>query len=163
MSTVEDVYATQVSWRIWAPRPAVYRALLDPTMIVRWRAATGTHAQVHTFEAREGGTFRISLTRHQPAQAAAIAVPTGTYHGRFLRLVPDSQVIERLAFQTDDPPAAVTMTTTTTLSDAAAGATTVLVAHHGIPDAIPATETETATRMTLAKLAELVEKDQPLQ
>nr|WP_235498526.1 SRPBCC domain-containing protein [Frankia sp. R43] len=149
-------------WRIWAPPPAVYRALLDPTMIVCWRGPTGTRAQVHTFEPREGGTLRISLTRHQPAQAAAIAVPTGTYHGRFLRLVPDSQVIEQLAFQTDDPPAAVMMTTTT-LSDAAAGATTVLVAHHGIPDAIPATETETATRMTLAKLAELVEKDQPLQ
>jgi len=160
MPTVEDVYATQVSWRIWAPRPAVYRALLDPATIAHWRAPTGTRAQVHTFEAREGGTFRISLTRDQPTPAAIIT-PTGIYHGRFLRLVPDTQVIEQLAFQTDDPPAAVTMTTTTTLSDAEAGATTVLVAHNGIPDAMPTAETETATRMALAKLAELVEKDQP--
>jgi uncharacterized protein YndB with AHSA1/START domain len=151
------VYATQVSWRIWAPRPAVYRALLDPDAIARWRAPAGMRTQVHTFEGRAGGTFRISLIRDQPT---AIAARTGTYHGRFLRLVPDTQVVEQLAFETDDPPAAITMTTTT-LSDATAGATTVLVTHDGIPDAIPAAEAEIATRMTLAKLAELVEKDQP--
>lgn len=149
-----------MSWRIWAPRPAVYRALLDPDAIARWRAPVGMRAQVHTFEGREGGTFRISLIRDQPTQATPIAARTGTYHGRILRLVPDTQVVEQLAFETDGPAAAVTVTTTT-LSDAAAGATTVLVAHDGIPDAIPAAEAEIATRMALAKLAELVEKDQP--
>ncbi len=148
-----------MSWRIWAPRPAVYRALLDPDAIARWRAPVGMRAQVHTFEGREGGTFRISLIRDQPTQATTIAARTGTYHGRVLRLVPDTQVVEQLVFETDGPAAAVTVTIT--LSDAAAGATTVLVAHDGIPDAIPAAEAEIATRMTLAQLAELVEKDQP--
>ncbi|MEX5635562.1 hypothetical protein [Parafrankia sp. FMc2] len=50
---------------------------------------------------------------------------------------------------------------TTTLSDTAASVTTVLVAHHGIPDVIPAAEAEITTRMTLTKLVELGEKDQP--
>ncbi|ONH25284.1 SRPBCC domain-containing protein [Pseudofrankia asymbiotica] len=155
------MYATQVSWRIWAPRPAVYRALLDPATIARWRAPTGTRAQIHTFEAREGGTFRISLVCDQPTPAATVAVRTGVYHGRFLRLVPDTQVVEQLAFETDDPPATITMTTTTTLSDAGTGATAVLVVHDGVPDVIPAADSETATRMALAKFAEIVEKDQP--
>ncbi|OHV30236.1 hypothetical protein CC117_27650 [Parafrankia colletiae] len=128
------MYATQVSWRIRAPRPVVYRTLLNPDPIAGRRAPAGMRGQVHTFDARGGGAF----------------------HGRFLRLAPDTQVVEQIAFEADDPLAAIAMMTT--LSDAAAGVTTVLVAHHGIPDVIPAAEAGIATRMALAKL---VEKDQP--
>ncbi|GAA2257370.1 hypothetical protein GCM10010104_63190 [Streptomyces indiaensis] len=35
----------------------------------------------------------------------------------------------------------------------------VLMAHEGIPDAVPAADQETGTRMTLANLARLVETD----
>ncbi len=49
--------------------------------------------------------------------------------------------------------------TTTTLSDAEAG-TTVLGLPDGVPAVMPTAESETVTRMALAKLAELVVKDQ---
>ena len=51
------------------------------------------------------------------------------------------------------------MTMTTTLTDADGG-TDVLVLHEGIPDAVPATDNETGTRMALENLAQLVETDE---
>jgi uncharacterized protein YndB with AHSA1/START domain len=51
------------------------------------------------------------------------------------------------------------MTLTTTLTDAQGGGTHVLMVHEGIPDAVPAADNETGTRMALANLARLVEAD----
>jgi len=150
------VYSTQVSWHVRAPRQAVYRALLDVDAIAAWRVPDGMSSHVHEFDPREGGSFRISLTYDTPGQAGKSAAHTDTYHGRFLRLVPDEQVIEEFEFETDDPDLRSTMTMTTTLTDAGDG-TDVLVRHEGVPDRVPAADNETGTRMALAKLARLVE------
>jgi len=150
------VYSTQVSWHVRAPRQAVYRALLDVDAIATWRVPDGMSSHVHEFDPREGGSFRISLTYDTPGQAGKSAAHTDTYHGRFLRLVPDEQVIEEFEFETDDPDLRSTMTMTTTLTDAGDG-TDVLVRHEGVPDRVPAADNETGTRMALAKLARLVE------
>ncbi|WP_433281865.1 SRPBCC domain-containing protein [Pseudonocardia xinjiangensis] len=56
------MYSTQVSRHVRAPRSEVYRALLDADAIARWRVPTGMSSQVHDFDAREGGSFRVSLT-----------------------------------------------------------------------------------------------------
>jgi uncharacterized protein YndB with AHSA1/START domain len=40
----------------------IYRALLDPSMVSKWRVPSGMTSIVHEFDAREGGSFRISLT-----------------------------------------------------------------------------------------------------
>lgn len=150
------MYSTQVSWHVRAPRQAVYRALLDVDAIATWRVPDGMSSHVHEFDPREGGSFRISLTYDTPGQAGKSAAHTDTYHGRFLRLVPDEQVIEEFEFETDDPDLRSTMTMTTTLTDAGDG-TDVLVRHEGVPDRVPAADNETGTRMALAKLARLVE------
>jgi uncharacterized protein YndB with AHSA1/START domain len=150
------VYSTQVSRHINAPRPAVYRALVDAGAIPKWRVPTGMSARVHEFDAREGGSFRISLSYHAPTGTGKSAEHTDTYHGHFVRLVPDEQVVEVFEFETADPGLRGEMTMTTTLTDAAGG-TDVLVVHEGIPDKVPAADNETGTRMALANLAGLVE------
>jgi uncharacterized protein YndB with AHSA1/START domain len=150
------VYSTQVSWHVRAPRAAVYRALLDAEAITQWRVPDGMSSHVHEFDAREGGSFRVSLTYDVPGRAGKSAAQTDTYHGRFLTLVPDEQVIEEFEFETGDPALRSTMTMTTTLTDAGDG-TDVLVVHEGIPDSVPAADNETGTRMALANLAKLVE------
>jgi uncharacterized protein YndB with AHSA1/START domain len=152
------VYSTQVSWHVRAPRQAVYRALLDAEAIARWRVPDGMSSHVHEFDPREGGSFRVSLSYDTPGHAGKSAPHTDTYHGRFLRLVPDEQVIEEFEFETDDPDLRTTMTMTTTLTDASGG-TDVLVLHEGVPDSVPAADNETGTRMALASLARLVEGD----
>lgn len=150
------MYSMQVSRHVKASRSTVYRALLDPDAIAAWRVPDGMSSQVHEFDPREGGYFRVSLTYDAPDRAGKTAAHTDTYHGHFLSLVPDERVVEQLQFEGADPGLAATMTMTTTLSDAPGG-TEVVVRHDGIPDAIPAEDNETGTRMALDKLARLVE------
>jgi uncharacterized protein YndB with AHSA1/START domain len=151
------VYSTEISQHVNAPRAAVYRALLDPDAIAHWRVPAGMRSQVHEFEAREGGRFRVSLTYDSPDSTGKTAGHTDTYHGRFLRLVPDERVVEQFEFEAADPALGGTMTMTTTLTDAGDGGTTVTIRHEGIPDVVPAADNETGTRMALANLARLVE------
>jgi uncharacterized protein YndB with AHSA1/START domain len=95
--------ATHITQRVQASRAAVYRALLDANAVARWMVPTGMSSHVHVFEAREGGAFRISLTYDQPTGTGKTSAHTDTYHGRFVKLVPDQQVVEVLEFETDDP------------------------------------------------------------
>ena len=139
-----------------APRPAVYQAFLDADAVAEWRVPDGMTSHVHEFEAREGGEFRVSLTYDAPDRTGKSAPHTDTYHGHFVRLVPDEQVVEVFEFETADPALAGTMTITTTLTDVGGG-TDVLIVHEGIPDIVPAADNETGTRMALANLAKLVE------
>jgi len=114
--------------------------------------------QVLSFDAREGGEFRISLTYDDPQRAGKSSGHTDTYFGRFVRLVPNEQVVETMQFETDDPALQEPMTLTTTLSDAADG-TEVVMFHEGIPDQVSAADNELGTQMALAGLARLVEQD----
>jgi uncharacterized protein YndB with AHSA1/START domain len=150
------MYATRMSWHVKAPRAAVYRMLVDADALAKWRVPDGMSSEVHAFEAREGGAFRISLTYDVPTGTGKSGSHTDTYHGRFLKLVPDELVVEEFEFETGDPALRGTMTMTTTLTDADGG-TEVVVLHEGIPDAVPPDQNEDGTRMALANLARLVE------
>ncbi|MFI2367715.1 SRPBCC domain-containing protein [Streptomyces sp. NPDC018833] len=150
------MYTTRISRHVRAPRSAVYRALLDATALARWRVPAGMSSHVHEFDAREGGSFRISLTYEAPDAAGKSGARRDTYRGRFMRLVPDEQVVEVFAFETADPAFGGEMTMTTTLTEADGG-TDVLIVHEGIPDSVPAADNETGTRMALDNLARLVE------
>jgi uncharacterized protein YndB with AHSA1/START domain len=57
------VSSTRISRRVNAPRAIVYRALLDARAVATWMVPTGMTSHVHAFDAREGGSFRISLTK----------------------------------------------------------------------------------------------------
>ena len=150
------MYSTQASRHIRAPRSAVYRALLDAGAIAKWRVPAGMRSHVHEFDAREGGSFRVSLTYDAPTGTGKSASHTDTYRGHFVKLVPDEQVVEVFEFETADPDLRGEMTMTTTLTDADGG-TDVLVVHEGVPDKVPPADNETGTRMALAKLAKLTE------
>lgn len=154
------MYSTEVSGRVRAPRPEVYRALLNAGDIARWRVPDGMTSEVHTFEPYEGGAFRVSLTYDSPDAVGKSNAHTDTYHGRFVRLVPDEQVVEELEFESDDPALAGLITTTTTLADADGG-TEVRIVQDGLPDVVPPADNETGSRMALANLAALVESRHP--
>src|SRR4051794_27311072 len=90
--------STRVSRHVKAPRSAVYQALVDASAIARWRVPVGMSGHVHEFDAREGGSFRISLTYDAPSGTGKSAAHTDTYHGHFVKLVPDEQVVEVFEF-----------------------------------------------------------------
>jgi uncharacterized protein YndB with AHSA1/START domain len=148
--------STRISRHVNAPRAQVYRALLDPLAVAKWRAPNGMTSHVHEFEAREGGSFRISLTYDVPTGTGKTTAHTDTYHGHFVQLVPNEQVVEVMEFETDDPTMRGEMTVTFTLTDADGG-TEVLGVHDNVPPGVSPADNETGWRMALDKLAALVE------
>jgi uncharacterized protein YndB with AHSA1/START domain len=150
--------STRVSRHIDAPRETIYRLLLDPAMLAQWKVPDGMKAQVHTFEAREGGAIRVTLTYDSPDSAGKSAAHTDTYHGRFVRLVPDTMVVEADEFETDDPALRGEMISTITLTEATGGGTDVVGVHEDLPSGVSLADNETGWRMALAKLAALAEQ-----
>jgi uncharacterized protein YndB with AHSA1/START domain len=139
-----------------APRARVYGAFVDANAIATWMVPTGMTSHVHAFEGREGGTFRISLTYDAPTGVGKTTAHTDTYHGRFVKLVPNERVVEVVEFETADPALRGEMTITITLADADGG-TEVLAVHDGLPRGVPTADNEAGWRSSLAKLAALVE------
>lgn len=139
-----------------APRASVYQALLDARAVATWMVPTGMTSHVHAFDPREGGSFRISLRYDAPTQTGKTTADTDTFHGRFVKLVPNEQVVEVVEFEAPDPALRGEMTIRITLADAAGG-TDLLAEHDGLPPGLSAADNEVGWRMSLAKLAALVE------
>ncbi|MFY0526952.1 SRPBCC domain-containing protein [Archangium gephyra] len=148
--------STRIRLRVNAPRARVYRALVDARAIAAWRVPPGMTSHVHEFDPREGGAIRVSLTYDAPAGTGKTTAHTDTYHGRFVKLVPDEQVVEVDEFETADPALQGEMTITISLADADGG-TDVLAVHDGLPRGVSAADNETGWRLALARLAALVE------
>ncbi|MGH3728622.1 MAG: SRPBCC family protein [Micromonosporaceae bacterium] len=147
---------TRVSRRIKAPRASVYHALIDAEAVARWKVPTAMTCQVHEFEGHEGGRFRISLTYDAPDGVGKTTAHTDTYHGRFVKLVPDELVVEVDEFETDDPALRGEMTITISLADADGG-TELVAVHDGLPSGVPPEANEAGWRESLGRLAALVE------
>ena len=117
---------TRITHRVNAPRPMVYRALLDAKAVATWMVPPGMTSHVHAFD------------------------------GRFVKLVPNEQVVDAVEFETAAPALQGEMTITYTLADADGG-TDVLGVHDGLPPGVPSADNEAGWRESLAKLAALVE------
>jgi uncharacterized protein YndB with AHSA1/START domain len=148
--------STRVTRHINAPRANVYRALLDPRAVAKWKVPDGMSCHVHAFDPREGGSFRISLTYEAAAGTGKTTAHTDTYHGRFVSLVPNQQVIELDEFETEDPALRGEMLITITLTDGDGG-TDLVAVHDALPRGLSPADNEIGWRMALAKLAALVE------
>jgi len=118
---------------------------------------TGMTSQVHEFEGREGGRFRISLTYDAPTDTGKTSAQTDTYHGRFVRLVPDREIVQAIEFETENPALLGEMTIRVTLDDEGDG-TELVAVHEGLPPGVPPADNELGWGISLGKLAELVEK-----
>ncbi len=143
---------------IRAPRTSVYRALLDADAVQQWMVPDQMTSEIHSFDAREGGAFRISLTYDEPTTAGKTSPQTDSIHGRFLKLVPDTEVVQAVEFESDDPAMAGEMTITYSLSESDGG-TDVIGLHENLPPGVTPADNELGFRMSLAKLAKLVETD----
>lgn len=147
---------TRLTRHIRAPRPVVYRALLDPESVRQWMVPDGMTSDVHLFEPHEGGAFRISLTYDAPTGAGKTSAQTDTFYGRFVRLLPDTEVVQIVEFETDDPALQGEMTITYSLADAEGG-TDLVGIHENLPEGLSPEDNEEGWSMSLDKLAQLVE------
>ena len=152
---------TELARTMAAPRPAVYRALLDPDAVQQWMVPDGMTSEVHAFDPVEGGTFRISLTYDERTGAGKTTAHTDTFHGTFARVVPDHEVVQVVEFETDDVSMQGAMTITYQLTDAGLAdgtiGTMVTGSHEGLPPGLDPADNELGWRMSMSKLAHLVE------
>jgi uncharacterized protein YndB with AHSA1/START domain len=150
--------STQVSRIVKAPRSAVYKACLDPAAIAAWRVPDNMTAKVHVFEAREGGTYRMSLTYREPKRSPGgkTSQDIDTFQGRFVELIRDEKIVEAITFESDDPGFSGEMKMTTRLADADGG-TEVTILCQDLPAGVRPEDNETGTRQSLRKLAAFLE------
>ena len=148
--------STRVTRHLQAPRARVYRAFLDAKAVETWMVPTGMTGQVHAFEGKEGGVFRISLTYDAPTGAGKTTAQTDTYHGRFVTLVPNEKIVEVVEFETTDPGMQGEMTITITVRDVDGG-TELVAVHDNLPPGLSAADNETGWGISLDKLEALLE------
>jgi uncharacterized protein YndB with AHSA1/START domain len=150
--------STRVSRIIRAPRTAVYQAFLDRDAVGSWLPPETMTGHVHTFDPREGGTFRMSLTyqdrKHSPG--GKTSEDTDTFQGRFVELVPYEKIVWVTEFESQDPGFAGEMRITFILADADGG-TEVVVFCEDIPLGVRPEDNEMGCRSSLQKLAALIE------
>jgi uncharacterized protein YndB with AHSA1/START domain len=147
----------RVSRVIRAPREAIYRVFLNGTALAAWLPPEGMTARVHAFDGREGGLYRMSLIHAEPGHPPGkTTADTDTFDGRFVKLVPNTLIVQESTFDSNDPGFSGTMTIEWALADAADG-TEVTVRVRNVPPGISAQDHEAGILSSLENLAAFVE------
>lgn len=140
---------------IMANPATIYRAFLEPALLVRWLPPEGASARVDKLEAYEGG--RISLTLHFSAdgrRGGKTTAGTDVVQGHFVKLRFPSLIVQRFRFVSNDAAFAGEMLMTWTLRECAPGTEATVMAED-VPIGIPADVHEAAMASSLSKLAAL--------
>jgi uncharacterized protein YndB with AHSA1/START domain len=142
---------------ILAPPRAVFRAFVDPEVLVNWRAPAGMTARIEGFDPRRGGGYRMTLTytdsKDGPGKSDAT---TDVVNVRFAELDPDERIVEEVLFETADPAFGGTMTLTTTMIGVTGGTKVTLTAEN-VPAGISADDHRQGMESALKNLANLLD------
>ena len=132
-----------------APPARVYKGFLDPDGLAKWLPPYGVTCQVHSFDPRVGGGFRMSFTNFTSGNGHS-------FGGEYLELVTNQKI--RYTDKFDDPNLPGTMEVTVTLRQVSVG-TEVNIVQSGIPDVIPVEACYLGWQESLKQLAHLVEPE----
>ncbi|MCW3846416.1 SRPBCC family protein [Sphingomonas sp. LB-2] len=143
---------------IKAPVDVVYRAFVDPALLMRWLPPEGMRGEMLDFDARPGGGYRMALhyldAEHETAGKSGEDVDM--VEGRFVALDPGRRIVQQAEFVADDPAFAGTMTVTWRFASADGG-TRVAVVCEDVPQGITKRDHDAGLKSSLANLAALVE------
>jgi uncharacterized protein YndB with AHSA1/START domain len=134
-----------------APPERIYKAFLDADALARWLPPYGFLCTVHAFDARVGGSFRMSFTNFGTGASHA-------FGGEYLELVPPTRI--RYNDKFDDPHMPGEMRVTVELKPVLCG-TELQIVQEGIPEVIPVEMCYLGWQESLAQLANLVEPNIP--
>ncbi|CAP00006.1 conserved hypothetical protein [Acinetobacter baumannii SDF] len=135
-----------------APAERVYRAFLDPDALVKWMAPHGFTAKVHSFDAKVGGSYKMSFTNFSTGS-------THSFGGTYVELVPNELI--RYNDQFDD--AYLPGTMQVTITKTVLVGTEIHITQEGIPEVIPVEACYLGWQESLSLLKLLVEADIPDQ
>src|ERR1700733_13530553 len=112
--------------RVLATKPEkVYRAFIEADALAKWLPPNGFCCTVHDFDAKVGGTFKMSFRNFTTGKS-------DFFGGKYLELVPGERV--RYTDKFDNPNLPGEMQVTVTLRAVMAG-TETKIGRAGIPDA----------------------------
>jgi uncharacterized protein YndB with AHSA1/START domain len=136
--------------RVLATRPEkVYRAFIEADAMAKWLPPNGFTCTVHQFDAKVGGTFKMSFRNFT----------TGASHsfgGEYVELVPHERL--RYTDKFDDPNLPGLLQVTVTLKKVSVG-TALNIVQDGVPDVIPPEACYLGWQESLRNLAQLVEPE----
>jgi uncharacterized protein YndB with AHSA1/START domain len=150
--------STRTSRVIHATRATLYRAFTDPAALAVWLAPEGMTAQVHEFDCRVGGGYRMSLFYPPSEQGfrGKTSEREDRYSARFVELMPPTRIVEAITFDSADSAFAGEMIMVVTLEEVSDGTEVTIVFEH-IPPGIRPEDNDAGTRSSLEKLARYVE------
>ena len=129
----------------------VYKAFLDADAMAKWLPPYGFTCKVHHFEAKVGGTFKMSFTNFTNGQSHS-------FGGSYRELVPSEKIRYTDVF--DDPNLPGEMQTTIVLKPVSCG-TDIEIVQEGLPEMIPVEMCHLGWQESLAQLKRLVEPEIP--
>ncbi len=143
---------------IAASAERVYAAFIDAEALAAWLPPEGMTATFERFDLRPGGSYRLVLTYAD----SSLGMGKATFHSdiveaRFVDVVPDTRVIQEVAFVSDDPAFAGTMIMTWQLTPVD-GATRVDFIADNVPEGISAEDHAVGLSTSLANLADYLER-----
>ncbi|MER8368849.1 SRPBCC family protein [Mesorhizobium sp. M1348] len=127
----------------------VYRAFLEADALAKWLPPNGFTCTVHHFEAKVGGTFKMSFRNFTTGDSHS-------FGGEYVELVPNEQL--RYTDRFDGPNLPGEIEVTVTLKKVSVG-TEVNITQAGIPDVIPVEACYLGWQESLRNLAKLVEPE----
>ena len=92
--------------RIIKARPeALYAAFMDPAALVEWLPPAEMTGRIHTFDARVGGGYRMSLfyPPNERSSRGKTSDREDMVNVRFVELEPPRRIVEAVSFVTADP------------------------------------------------------------
>jgi uncharacterized protein YndB with AHSA1/START domain len=132
-----------------APPERVWRALTDPAALVKWNPPDGFVAEVHEFDLRVGGGYRMAFRNFTTGQEHG-------FGGTWREVVPHERLVATDRF--DDPNLPGEMVMTYRLRPVAMG-TELTVEQQGLPDVIPEDACRLGWQQSFDALARLVEPE----
>jgi uncharacterized protein YndB with AHSA1/START domain len=141
--------------RVIRARPEdLYTAFLDPTALSRWLPLAEMTGEIHEFDGRVGGGYRMSL--FYPADERDIRGKTSDredlVNARFVELAPPHRIVEAIRFVTINPSLFDEMTMTATFEEVSDG-TQVTLVFKNLPPGLRAEDNEVGSRLSLGQLA----------
>jgi uncharacterized protein YndB with AHSA1/START domain len=143
---------------IKASAEKIYKALTDPSDLVKWQVPGQMTAKIHSFDLKVGGGYEMSLFYPQDDHVSRgkTKVNEDRFSARFVELIPNKRIVEAIKFNSPDPDFAGEMTLEINLQAIEAG-TRVTFLFKNIPPGIRPEDNEAGTASSLEKLAGLVE------
>jgi uncharacterized protein YndB with AHSA1/START domain len=151
----EQAGAPNRTSRVVKARPEqVYEAFMNPAALVAWLPPAEMTGEIHEFDARVGGGYRMSLfypPEESPPRGKTSA-REDMVNVRFVELAPPGRIVEAVSFVTTDPTLLGEMTILATFEEVPGG-TEVTMMFENLPPGLRPEDNDMGSRLSLEQLA----------